>query len=113
MPILADYRQWEQYVKERTAQEVKKGSKMTPQAASAAPPVKKLSYAERKEMEQMEDLILTVEAQIKDFEAQAEDLTQAGISKAAELTAVCKRLSGAHDKLEKLFHRWQDLDSRM
>jgi ATP-binding cassette subfamily F protein uup len=117
VPILADFRQWETYSKGRLGEAREPIADDEVDVAPAAPaapavPVKKLSYAERKEMEQMEDTILAVETEIKDLEDQAEEYTKAGNSKVNELQAVCKQLGEAQTRLDKLFHRWQDLDAR-
>jgi ATP-binding cassette subfamily F protein uup len=117
VPILADFRQWETYSKGRLGEASEPVAEVEEKVVPVSPsvpaaPVKKLSYAERKEMEQMEDTILAVETEIKDLEDQAEEYTKAGNSKVNELQVVCKQLGEAQARLEKLFHRWQDLDAR-
>lgn len=118
MPILADYSQWEEYMQQHldgaviqeAVQTVKKEDK--PIKTEDNITAKKLTYAEKKEMEQMESNILAVEAEIKDLENQAEEYTRSQSDKIHDLQVIYKQLGIAQEKLDRLFHRWQELDGR-
>jgi ATP-binding cassette subfamily F protein uup len=114
VPILADYQQWEAYV------EQKKNSATTPQITKtertpkiSSPPSaisKKLSYKEKKELEQMEDAIVAIEEKIATLHASVQKHTEDG--NLTELQSICKQLESAQTELELLFQRWEELDSK-
>ena len=118
--LFADYAQWEASLKKakETAKELAKGTTNTKtaevkssQSATPTPaPTKKLSYNEKRELEQMEGAIHKVEEQIKKLHAEIESPQVAGDP--AKLQDACQKLSANEAQLETLYARWQELESR-
>jgi len=79
-------------------------------AAPATAPKKKLTYAEQIELGQMEQKITDAEAAAAKAESKLAD--PAVMSDHAKLTAACKVLSDAQEKVSTLYARWQDLEAR-
>jgi len=112
IPLLADYRQWEQFV-EKQQQQLSSSMRKDRQEKSISPlpnPLKKLSYHEKRELEQMEANILSTEEEIARLEKIMHELTESNDH--AELQKVCQKLGETQSKLERLFNRWQDLDRK-
>jgi len=114
-PVLADYRQWEEYVRQHGA--AAPPSPQQPQKAVAvkspampSQPKQKLSYQEKKELESMEASITAVEAQIETLSDLVNTYTET--NKLTELQEACSQLDAAHKELDKLFHRWQELEHK-
>lgn len=111
-PLLADFRQWEQFIKQHSGQAAsptaKKESIEAPKQPSA--PVQKLSYRDKKELEQMENAILAAEKKIAQLEETMHTHTLS--NNLAELQKVCEQLEIAHRELEILFKRWQELEDK-
>ncbi len=112
-PLLADYSQWEDFVQERQIKAVEPlpELKAAPKPKEATAP-KKLSWAEQKEMEQMESAILKVEAEMTELENQAEAYSASQSDNIHELQEIYRKLGEAQEKLDQLFHRWQELETR-
>lgn len=111
IPILADYRQWEAYVEQKKPPVPIQSNKSAPPEKSTAPtPQKKLSYKEKKELEQMESSITAVEKKISALHANIEKHTEG--QNLAELQKACVELETAQHELESLFQRWQELESK-
>lgn len=112
VPILADYRQWEAHVEQKKASvnvaQITK-SERTEKNLPAAPQ-KKLSYKEKKELEQMEGAIVATEKKIASLHAIMQKHTED--NNLTELQSTCKQLETAQHELETLFQRWQELDSK-
>ncbi len=113
-PLLADFKQWERYVIQKTAKATSNTSKKeeaketTPIPTANAPT--KLSYKEKKELEQMEATILTVEQEINSIEAAMQ--TQTTNNDVQALQQSCLQLDKAQHELERLFSRWQELEGK-
>lgn len=114
VPILADYSQWETYVEQNKESiaplEIKgKTDKTSIDKTPVPKPKSKMSYKEKKELEQMESSIMAVEKKIaslhEEMEKHTENLTQ--------LQLTCKELEKTQHELELLFLRWQELESKI
>lgn len=99
--ILASYDQWEKF--RSRAQQKERKSKHKP-VPSDNEPSKKLSYKEKKELENMENLISEAELEI---ERMQEDL-----AKGEGNLEQYNRMGEAQEKLEALYQRWQNLLDR-
>ncbi|HEV8052965.1 MAG TPA: ABC-F family ATP-binding cassette domain-containing protein [Parachlamydiaceae bacterium] len=114
VPLLADFRQWEELLKQRkssqsTAPNVKKTVDIKePIIISQAS--QKLTYKEKKELESMEAAIVIMEQKIdKLTDSMHEHTNQNNLN---ELQKVCMEIDELQKELERLFHRWQELDSK-
>jgi ATP-binding cassette subfamily F protein uup len=75
--------------------------------ASARP--RKLSYREQQEYDQMEAAILEAEQQVAACQAEVERAAPAGH---VALSAACRALEAAQHAVERLYARWQELESK-
>jgi ATP-binding cassette subfamily F protein uup len=109
VPILADYSQWEEFLARHQAStpQVAKKAPETPQ--KPASPSKKLSYREKKELENMEATIIEVEAEIENLQKRVQELTA---DQQTLLQETCRQLDAAQQQLEQLFLRWQELERK-
>lgn len=113
IPLFADYAQWEDYVdSQRKAdaapQKVQAPARKTEPAAKA-PTARKLSYKEKKELEQMEDTIFKVEQEIARCHQIIQELTEK--NDLAAMPAACQNLAAEQRELERLFDRWEELEN--
>lgn len=114
VPILADIRQWEDFVvqeKEKNKSVATDSKKES--AKPLAPPTTntgKLSYKEKKELEQMEATVLAKEEAIAQLEQMMHEHTLNNNMPA--LQEICQKLDLAHQELERLFNRWQELEAK-
>lgn len=95
--LYADYRQWEK------ANRASKKNKAISTQPKSAPPQRKLSYQEKKELEAMEGKILKLEAAIDDIQKKID-----GDPSNSELF---QEMADAHQRLEGLFSRWEYLNT--
>lgn len=103
--IYADYAQWQASLKTVTIEAPAKERKTT-----AAPPKIKLTYAERKEYEQIEGKILKLEEEVKDLN---QLLDRAEIAQdPLRLTEVCTAISLVETQIEQLYLRWDELSKK-
>lgn len=114
-PLFADYRQWEEYLKaynknQQKLSSAQKKSESSTQNSPPSPNKKKLSFLERKEFEEMEGTILIEEENIANLEKIVHVHTENG--NLNEVKNLCIQLENAHQKLEKLFFRWEELDTK-
>ena len=77
-------------------------------AASSAKP-KRLSYREQQEFDGMEAAIHTAEAEVTVRQAAVEKAATAGHT---ALTEACRLLEEAQHTVERLYHRWQELEAK-
>jgi ATP-binding cassette subfamily F protein uup len=104
--IFVDYAQWEASLKPPAEEEKPKEKReKTPTAKS------KLSYAEKKEYEQIEDRIAAVEEEIRRLNHLLEDIHIA--QDPAKLQELCTSIGLEEVKLEQLFIRWHELDKKL
>lgn len=112
--LFADYLQWEERVIQykKASETPVQQKKITETKSSSLPPStpKKLSYKEKKELEQMESAIIKVETEIEQLHLKMEEENTK--NNLAELQLLCKKIEIAQHELERLFHRWQELDSK-
>lgn len=114
VPLLADYQQWEELLRQRksvpaTTVATKK-SVEAKEPATPSQPAQKLTYKEKKELESMEAAIVVLEQKIdKLTESMHEHTKQNNLN---ELQKVCIEIDESQKELERLFHRWEELDSK-
>ncbi len=112
-PFFADYRQWEAVFGDiATASDVSKTAlknegKALP--AKSNDKSKKLTYMEKKELDQMEKSIQLIEKEVLEVSTQLEKVSHLDTAKVNEL---CGILDEKNRLLEKLFSRWEELDSK-
>ncbi len=96
---------------ERTAARAAEAAKPAAPAAPrpAAPRTRKLSYREQQELDGMEEAILAAEAAVSERQAEVERAATAGHT---ILTEACRALEAAQREVERLYARWQELESR-
>ncbi|MCM2316701.1 MAG: ABC-F family ATP-binding cassette domain-containing protein [Thermoanaerobaculia bacterium] len=104
--MFADYTQWESSRREFQSGEARQGDR--PQAGR--PRVKKLTYAEQKELAQMEATVLEAEARVASAKARAEAPSIA--SDAAELHRRWAALAAAQVEVDRLYARWSELEEK-
>jgi ATP-binding cassette subfamily F protein uup len=78
-------------------------------ATPAATKVKKLSFKEQKEWDQMEEAIMTAEETVTRREAEVALIAPGDH---AAMTTACRTLEEAQRKVEKLYARWQELEAK-
>ena len=111
--IFADYRQWEQFqaAQQKPSEAPEKKTVQTEPKAVSEKRSRKMTYAEKREWEQMEEKILTTEAEIQELQKQLHDPVMA--SKPQELQDAYKLLDEKQRQLDQLYHRWEELESLM
>jgi ABC transport system ATP-binding/permease protein len=107
--FFGDYAQWE------AAQEVESTAPPVTDAPAKAPPrgasgLKRLTYLEKREWEQMEEAILTAEGRLAACRQALEDPVVASDSVA--LQRRYEDLEAARAEVERLFARWAELEDR-
>ncbi|MEI8366428.1 MAG: ABC-F family ATP-binding cassette domain-containing protein [Parachlamydiaceae bacterium] len=112
-PLLADYHQWDDYVKQYNktlaTNPSKKSGATTSQDISPSPkPSQKLSYKEKKELDSLEPKILALEEKIAKLEAVVHANTAE--QDLVKLQQICREIESAKADLERLYHRWQELE---
>jgi ATP-binding cassette subfamily F protein uup len=104
--FFADYSQWEAE-RDRFAANVERGSRA--ESSSGPPPkVKRLSYREQREWDEMEDKVHAAEARFGEAQRRADD--PAFASDAGELQRRFEALSAAHAEVDRLYQRWAELE---
>ena len=101
--LFADYSQWEASLKMPLPQEESKEKKKEPSA-----PKPKLSYAEKKEYEEIEGKILKLEEEVRMLNHQLGEPDVAQNS--MRLSEICTAIALAETQIEQLYLRWQHLD---
>ena len=104
--MFADYTQWESSRREFQAGDARQGDR--PQ--SGRPRVKKLTYAEQKELTRMEETVLEAETRVATAKARAEAPSIA--SDAAELQRRWAALAAAQVEVDRLYARWSELEEK-
>jgi ATP-binding cassette subfamily F protein uup len=97
---------------ERTAEEVAKpAASPAPRRAAPAPPPRprKRGYREQQELAGMEAAILAAEQAVTDREA---DVRQSATAGHVALAEACRALDTAKAEVERLYTRWQELETR-
>ncbi|MGH9884306.1 MAG: ABC-F family ATP-binding cassette domain-containing protein, partial [bacterium] len=113
--LYADYPQWEAEqaaAEEATAESARRAKRPAARASAplAARAPAKLSYKEKQEWERMEAAILTAEASVEAANAAAHDPAIA--TDAASLRSALESLHAAQSEVERLYHRWAELEAK-
>jgi ATP-binding cassette subfamily F protein uup len=92
------------------AQEAKTERPSKPEKATPVATVKprKLSYREQQELAGMEEQILAAEERV----AQCQAAVQEAAASHVALAAACRALDEAHENVERLYRRWQELETK-
>ncbi len=103
--LYADYSQWKSAQKSTTPLSKIKEKKQEPTA-----PKSKLSYTEKKELEQIEDKIAQAEEDVRQLNLQLEnpEITQ----NAQHLQELCTQISLGETRVEQLYLRWEELEKK-
>ena len=114
--LFADYEQWEKFqVALRQAdKEAAKSSAVVQETGARIKPkpsVKKLSYLEQREYDQIEAKIAEAEADLAIKQSNAED--PAVTTNAAKASEAFSELQKAQDLVDKLYARWAELESKL
>jgi ATP-binding cassette subfamily F protein uup len=104
----ADYSQWETY--QRAKRAVKKPEASATGGRGKKASKKSLSYAEKKELDDIETTIAAAEDVVTRCEAALADSSVA--TNADELTRRAAALDAAHDETARLYARWAELESK-
>ncbi|MCI0461307.1 MAG: ATP-binding cassette domain-containing protein, partial [Gemmataceae bacterium] len=91
------------------AEAMKPAAPVAPRPTLAVPKLRKLSYREQQEWEQMEAVILGAEQAVAECQAEVERATAAGHVALAE---ACRALEDAQQAVERLYARWQELEAK-
>jgi ATP-binding cassette subfamily F protein uup len=103
-------RSYEQAVAEAEAAAKAAKPAAAPPRVAPAPKPRKLSYREQQEWEGMESAILAAEQEVAEREAAVEKAST-GANHSA-LSEACRALAEAQQAVERLYARWQELESR-
>jgi ATP-binding cassette subfamily F protein uup len=112
----ADLSQWEAAQKQGDGSEGKSGAKPAPAAERSdgvkkpPPGIRRLSYMEQREWEQIESKI--VEAEDVLHAAQREMDDPKVLADRNKLDAVCRRVEAAQVNVQKLYARWEELEAK-
>ncbi len=107
--FFADYRQWEEAQRRPLAVAGKAAAAEVAPAKPAPSGVKRLSYAKRREWEQMEATILAAEEDLEARRAAVEDPSIA--ANAALLHQRYEELQAAQERVDRLYERWAELEA--
>src|SRR5690606_17928739 len=105
--IYADFTQW--IAAQREIKETKPAATAAPKAAKPRDKSRKMSYQEQKEFDGMEARILAAEETVEARQREAETLTGGDHAK---LQAAYQALHDAQEAVERLYHRWQELEAK-
>lgn len=105
--LFPDYAQWEASLKSARDEKKTGGEKKR----EAKPSKAKLSYAEKKEVEQIEAKILQLEEEVRKLNGALED---PAISENVEkLQSLCTEIGLAENQIEQLYLRWDELEKKL
>ena len=107
----ADYRQWEASTKSGAKSAAAASPKSSAKPQEPATPLKpKISFTEKKELDQIEAKILKLEEQIQQYNHLLETTEVAGNPERLQL--VCKDIGLAENQVEQLYLRWELLEKK-
>ncbi len=106
----ADYLQWESWIEEQEAKEAAAVKAAKNEASGGKEKLKKLSFKEKFELENMEAKILELEQSLAAFEAEAQKPET--VSNASKVQDVYEKISKTQKEIETLYARWADLEKR-
>jgi ATP-binding cassette subfamily F protein uup len=104
--LFADYRQW---LTTLNGGGKKQRKKKAASKSAAKKSVKKLSYMDQRELDQMEEKILAAEEQHAELEAELQRPDIAGNAK--KLALCCQESEKAQQKVTSLYSRWEELEA--
>lgn len=102
-----DFNQW---LKGQQANESARRQQNPPRKKTAVPRTKKLTYKERLELESIEEQILTAEETL--IHCRQQLTNPAVMENAEELAKWCALLQPAQDTVDRLYARWEELESQ-
>jgi ABC transport system ATP-binding/permease protein len=105
----ADLAQWETW-RDALAPPEKVSASPTPAATEPAKKKQKLGYKEARELETMESRIHETEAKLAALSAEAEN--PANATNAGRLSELYQQITATQAEIERLFERWQELESK-
>jgi ATP-binding cassette subfamily F protein uup len=106
--LYADYQQWVAAQRELRTAKAKPAAAPARPTKPAAKNAARLSYQERRELEQMEQRILEAETALA---ARQQEVAAAG-SDHVKLHDACHALQEAQETVDKLYARWQELEAK-
>jgi ATP-binding cassette subfamily F protein uup len=108
--FVAEVAQWEALREQRIAEESKEAKAKLATSQPLKPAVPRLTSSERRELSQMESKIEAADAAVSDLESKLHDPAVA--SDPAKLQETWNSLEESKRKVEQLYARWEDLESR-
>jgi ATP-binding cassette subfamily F protein uup len=105
----ADYLQWEAWQEEQNAKEVA-ATKAAKQSGSSGDKLKKLSFKEKFELENIEAKIQGLEQNLGILEVEAQKPET--VSNASKVQDIYEKISKTQKEIETLYDRWADLEKR-
>ena len=107
--LYAELAQWEAALR-RDAKPQAERKSAARKPAAPAPSRPKLTTAERREWQEIEDRIMEAEARVEELRRQTED--PAVLADRHRLTAVCAELAQAEERVNQLYARWEELEAK-
>jgi len=108
--FVAEVAQWEALREQRIAEESKEAKAKLATSQPLKPAVPRLTSSERRELSQMESKIEAADAAVSDLESKLHDPAVA--SDPSKLQETWNSLEESKRKVEQLYARWEDLESR-
>jgi ABC transport system ATP-binding/permease protein len=111
--LFADYKQWEDHQAQlktsKSSKAIESKSKKEEEVTKTIPS-KKMSYNEKRELEQTELKITQTEKKIESLQTLIND--PAVINQSTKFQETCQQLGEQQHQLELLYHRWQELEAK-
>ena len=104
--LFPDFFQWEASLKSKATTQKPKEEKKK----DAAPEKRKLSYAEKKEYDQIEGKILELEAELQTLNHALEDPSIS--QNPDQLQTLCTQIGLTENRIEQLYLRWEELEKK-
>ncbi len=104
--LFPDFFQWEASLKSKATTQKPKEEKKK----DAAPEKRKLSYAEKKEYDQIEGKILELEAELQTLNRALEDPSIS--QNPDQLQTLCTQIGLTENRIEQLYLRWEELEKK-
>jgi ATP-binding cassette subfamily F protein uup len=101
--------QWLTAYEQMTIESEKPVTQPKPKSPPTAVKPKKLSFNEQKEWEQIESTIMAAEETVARCEA---EVARASAGDHTAMAAACQALEEAQREVERLYHRWQELEAK-
>lgn len=109
--LFGSYSQWEEYRRESTSQSASKKTtspKADDKGQTARQPTK-LSYKDARDLSMIEDLIAKAEEKLAAIQSEIDSGAHA--TNAGKLTELCSALTTQQSEVERLYARWQELET--